>query len=277
MCIFRQIGLKCIIYGRKKCFPPYRAESNCGLMEPICDGIMPLLWLVHPDWRKKNSQCCGAGGSVYAFPCGGVYLYHTRQYWRAADSVPWCGVGRYCRLFIAHCVIHIIGFKLEPLTITDFFQNDTDDAFIHLTCVSTGRPVNSVTWLKDGLDLDANATNVSYSTEQYIVNPFEATYEHVLHIDCGVCTVTCHLTDHEGNTTTRSLYAAFNSQYTIILNKSTFPRSHLTFKRVMQHLTVSTPLLTAKHVIQHLTSMTIKHVIVSTPLLTVKHVMQHIS
>ena len=68
-----------------------------------------------------------------------------------------------------------------------------------MACVTAGRPVDGVTWYKDGFELQPNQTNYTISTNQTIVNPFTAVYRHDLYIDDIVGVFQCRVSDVESN------------------------------------------------------------------------------
>ena len=60
--------------------------------------------------------------------------------------------------------------------------NATTSAFT-LTCTSTGGPVTTVTWWRDGVAITPNAT---YQQTKTVVDPVSGTYQTVLTIDPSV-------------------------------------------------------------------------------------------
>ena len=72
-----------------------------------------------------------------------------------------------------------------------------------LTCTTSGRPVHSITWLKDG-----TVVGTEFSQAQTITNDFTATYQHTLasqNVSNFVGSFTCMVEDAEGSTPSRTL------------------------------------------------------------------------
>ena len=72
-----------------------------------------------------------------------------------------------------------------------------------LTCTTSGRPVHSITWLKDGTEV-----GTEFSQAQTITNALSATYQHTLisgDIANLVGSFTCEVGDAEGRTVSRTL------------------------------------------------------------------------
>ena len=93
-------------------------------------------------------------------------------------------------------------FPASSLIITDLSFRDPTT----LVCSSTGRPVDSVTWLKNGATINTATTN--FATAQSLTNPLQGGYENVLTSQQAsdfVGTFTCRLTDAEGTSTNRNL------------------------------------------------------------------------
>ncbi len=87
------------------------------------------------------------------------------------------------------------------LAITDLVLNGNE-----LSCNSTGRPVESVTWRKNGEVIDLRSNTFSF--RQVVDDPTLASYFHILSSedpDNFVGNFTCELMNNEGRTVTRSL------------------------------------------------------------------------
>ena len=86
------------------------------------------------------------------------------------------------------------------LSIFDLEYNRTS---LTLTCTTRGRPVHSITWLKDG-----TVVGTEFSQAQTITDYQTATYQHTLtgdDIADLVGSFTCMVGDAEGNTASRTL------------------------------------------------------------------------
>ena len=78
--------------------------------------------------------------------------------------------------------------------------------FMYLTCASSGRPVNSWEWLKDGMVI--NKSDSSYNQTQVITNYTTPTYVHSLSSEDMFDTkgrFTCLVRDSEGNTDQKTI------------------------------------------------------------------------
>ena len=91
-------------------------------------------------------------------------------------------------------------FLTGSLEITELVYNRTT---LTLTCTSTGRPVDSVTWRRDGMEVGSE-----FSQMQTITDTLTTTYQHTLSSDNEtnlIGTFTCELQETDGNTVTRFL------------------------------------------------------------------------
>ncbi len=82
----------------------------------------------------------------------------------------------------------------DALVIEDLEYNHTS---LTLTCTTSGRPVHSITWLKDD-----TAVGTEFCQKQTITNALTATYQHTLiggDIASLVGSFTCMAVDTEGN------------------------------------------------------------------------------
>ena len=93
-----------------------------------------------------------------------------------------------------------------PLTgvpvITDLHY---DRASLTLTCISSGGPVDSVTWMKNGLNITRD--DPDFTLTQIITNPTSASYNSTLtsnSLTSLVGSFTCIVRDAAGNTDTRT-------------------------------------------------------------------------
>ena len=83
---------------------------------------------------------------------------------------------------------------------------DYNRQFKYLTCVSSGRPVNSWEWLRDGKVINKNDSN--YNQTQVITNYTAPTYVHSLSSEDMVDTkgrFSCVVRDSEGNTDRKTI------------------------------------------------------------------------
>ena len=101
--------------------------------------------------------------------------------------------------------IHI--FLIPPctgvLSITDISY---DRQALVLTCTSSGRPIDSVTWFKDGSEIRGNSSE--FSQTQNITDRVTATYQHILSNGSAADFVgrfTCGVRDGSGVTASRTL------------------------------------------------------------------------
>ena len=75
-----------------------------------------------------------------------------------------------------------------------------------LTCTSSGRPIDSVTWFKDGSEIRGNCSQ--FSQTQKITDRVTATYQHILSNGSAadfVGRITCVVRDGSGVTASRTL------------------------------------------------------------------------
>lgn len=81
-----------------------------------------------------------------------------------------------------------------------------DNVAVALTCISRGRPIDSVTWFKDGSEIRGNSS--VFSQNQTITDRMDATYQHILSSESAthfVGTFTCVVRDGSGIMATRTL------------------------------------------------------------------------
>lgn len=95
-------------------------------------------------------------------------------------------------------------FHAEPLRNSTIFLELNQS---NVACISSGRPVDSVTWYKNGVELVENGT---FTTNQTILDPYTAVYRHDLFIDDIVGVFQCELTDFEGNVVQSNLGIYFS-------------------------------------------------------------------
>ena len=98
---------------------------------------------------------------------------------------------------------------LGILAITSF---DYDRATLTLTCVSSGGPVDSVTWMKDGVEITGD--DPDFSLSQIVTDISSATYQHTLSVRNVLHFVgrfTCIVRDVVGNNDTRDLTSEVDS------------------------------------------------------------------
>ena len=87
------------------------------------------------------------------------------------------------------------------MVITDLFVNGSS-----LVCISSGWPVDSVTWLKNGIEIESANSTLQY--HQSIEDPILAIYHQVLTSDGSylfVNTLTCQLNDSAGFIVSRDI------------------------------------------------------------------------
>ena len=102
-------------------------------------------------------------------------------------------------------VIHIFLIPSCPgvLYITDISY---DRLALVLTCTSSGRPIESVTWFKDGSMIRRDSSD--FSQTQTIADRVSATYQHILSNGSEADFVgrfTCEVRDGSGVTASRTL------------------------------------------------------------------------
>ena len=89
------------------------------------------------------------------------------------------------------------------MVITDLLLNGSS-----LVCISSGWPVDSVTWLKNGEEIDLMEANSTLQYQQSIEDPILSIYHQVLTSDdvsFFVDTCTCQLSDSVGFIVSRDL------------------------------------------------------------------------
>ena len=92
------------------------------------------------------------------------------------------------------CPVHVLLLTGNPV-ITELVYNSSSPAPT-LTCTSTGGIVDSVTWRKDGVEVDSD-----FSQLQTITDTLSATYQHTLSSNDSsdfVGTFTCEVRDTAG-------------------------------------------------------------------------------
>ena len=92
------------------------------------------------------------------------------------------------------CTSFSLSFCSAALVIESLIYNHTS---FTLTCTTTGRPVHTITWFKDGATLDKE-----FSQAQIITSTITATYQHTLtsgDIANFNGSFTCMVEDAEGN------------------------------------------------------------------------------
>ena len=87
-----------------------------------------------------------------------------------------------------------------PPTITDLTYDEESHT---LTCVSTGSPATTVSWMRDGLSID---DSTHYTMTQTVTDRASSTYSNALRISEGVPggvagTYTCTVSNELGNST----------------------------------------------------------------------------
>ena len=89
------------------------------------------------------------------------------------------------------------------LSITDLAYSPTS---LNLTCTSTGGPIDSVTWSKDGQEVSGSSSEFHQS--QHITDRVTATYQHTLSSESKANFVgqfSCSVRNGHGDTATRTL------------------------------------------------------------------------
>ena len=112
------------------------------------------------------------------------------------------------KLYLSISVIHVIHIFLIPScpgvpSITDISY---DRQALVLTCSSSGRPIDSVTWFKDGSVIRGNSS--VFSQTQTITDRVTATYQHILSNGSAADFVgrfTCEVRYGSGVTASRNL------------------------------------------------------------------------
>ena len=116
-----------------------------------------------------------------------------------------------CALFgssLSISVVHVIPIFLIPLcpgvlSITDISY---DREALAMTCSSSGRPIDAVTWFKDGSEVRGDSSE--FSQTQTITERVTATYQHILSTGSAADFVgrfTCEIRDGSGVTASRTL------------------------------------------------------------------------
>ena len=105
---------------------------------------------------------------------------------------------------VSMCIhIFLIPSCTGSLSITDISY---DRLALVLTCTSSGRPIDSVTWFKDGSEVRGNSSE--FSQTQNITDRVTATYQHILSSGSAADFVgmfTCEVRDGSGVTASRTL------------------------------------------------------------------------
>ena len=99
--------------------------------------------------------------------------------------------------------IFLIPSCTGTLSITDISY---DRSTLVLTCTSSGRPIDSVTWFKDGSEINGNSS--VFSQTQTITDRETAIYEHILSNGSAaefVGRFACEVRDGRGVTASRIL------------------------------------------------------------------------
>ena len=99
--------------------------------------------------------------------------------------------------------IFLIPSCTGTLSITDISYDHSRHV---LTCTSSGRPIDSVTWFKDGSEIRGNSSE--FSQTQNITDRVTATYQHILSNGSAADFVgrfTCEVRDGRGVTASRTL------------------------------------------------------------------------
>ncbi len=94
-------------------------------------------------------------------------------------------------------------YTATPLVIDDLEYNDIP---LSVTCTSSGAPVDSVTWLKDGSEVRGDSSIFSHT--QIVINALSAIYQNTLYIRDPshlVGSFTCRVEDVSGNTDEKTL------------------------------------------------------------------------
>ena len=107
----------------------------------------------------------------------------------------------YSSLYITQRIVQLHSTGIPAITSFDY-----DRATLTLTCVSSGGPVDSVTWMKDGVKITGD--DPDFSQSQTITNASSATYQHTLFVQNVIYFVgrfTCIVRDVAGNNDTRDL------------------------------------------------------------------------
>ena len=85
--------------------------------------------------------------------------------------------------FQSHIMVHHFNVGMSVVTSVDFeltSELDSTRTTFTLTCTSTGSPVTTVTWMRDG---EVLVENRNYSiTSRMLLHPENATYSHTLRV-----------------------------------------------------------------------------------------------
>ena len=99
------------------------------------------------------------------------------------------------------CPISLYSSSSVPPTITDLTY---DEENCTLTCVSTGSPATTVSWMKNGLSID---DSTGYTHTQTVTDRANSTYSNVLTVSEGATgggvagTYACTVSNELGNST----------------------------------------------------------------------------
>ena len=95
--------------------------------------------------------------------------------------------------------------------ITDLIYNSTS-SMASLTCISSGGPVDSVIWMRNGATITANSS--IFTQSQIITNAISATYHNILtsfsSFNFKMGSSTCVIRDPEGRSKSQT-YGSYNS------------------------------------------------------------------
>ena len=105
---------------------------------------------------------------------------------------------------------YMIFLLTGPPDITDLIYNSTSSMAI-LTCISSGGPVDSVTWMRNGATITANSS--IFTQSQIIINATSATYHNILtslnSSNFMLGNVTCVIRDAEGRNESQTFSGSY--------------------------------------------------------------------
>ena len=124
------------------------------------------------------------------------------------------GAGTSCNLYVTKYKSYHFWTCTGVPAITDL---DYDRASLTLMCISSGGPVDSVTWMKDGSLITGNSS--TFSLTQTIINTISSTYHHILSSSNSsnfVGNFACIIRDAVGNSNSRT--RAFNGMLCVLIS-----------------------------------------------------------
>ena len=143
----------------------------------------------------KSTQCNIVESRECNRPLWNLHLQNPGQKWSAQNSLHW---SRYrLVLCVVNCTAPFLINQIEPPIITSLEFNHTT---LGLTCTSTGGPVDSIAWLRDGVEVGSK-----FIQSQVLVDASSATYKHMIYGREFQGNFTCEVRDSDDNKDLRTL------------------------------------------------------------------------